>query len=137
MSGDPLLEPVDQNVANRAAAAARDLAAANPLVQVALSVLSSSRQIYMRVIDMLECSLKESNIADAAVVLETLQASAMNRAESKPLTLLELQQTLLNHMVPFIDALIKREEAYKQEEKKDEAAGQDAAADVGSPEPPG
>lgn len=120
MSDD--LAGVDPQRAQQAAETATALSANNKFVQVALSVMVCSRNLYAQASSQLNQALIEGNIPDASLVSETLQASVAARVENNPMDPEVLRRDLVNVVLPYTDILVQR--------KADLEAAQEAAADA-------
>lgn len=129
MSDEPTPEQqaasIDPERAAAAARTAQQLAAENSFVQVSLAVLTLSRNVYVRAINMLNQALaeaeKDEQIQDAALISETLQLSISSRVDKQPMASTVMQQDTVNVMIPWLDTLIQRDADFAREMAEQQA----------------
>jgi hypothetical protein len=113
---------LNKDVAAEARSEAEKLANENSMVRASLVVLNCSRQLYDRTSDLVLQALKESNIRNPEIVLETLQTSVQNRCEEAPMEPAALQDQLLQTVVPFVDILQERHVRFSKEPEEEKVS---------------
>ena len=125
ITGQPLKRKYTREDFVHAAATAQTMVREGKILQVALTTMIASRQLYMVAREVLDGELKHGwECDDPELVLQTLVLSAQTKA-NESFTVMALQQTLLGAVVPLLDILVN-----KQQEEQAVQPAQEGSSDA-------
>ena len=105
---------------------ARKLMAASPIIRSCVFVDIVTRRLYMTMRGVLDAEITEGwEVTNPELLIQTLTQSGQDKSNDK-FTVIELQQSVLQSVVPFLDVLVRMEqdiEAAKTETNEETVDG--------------